>query len=485
MEKTIEVIENYMRKNGFIYGPEPEIYDPVAGLYTYGPLGCLLKRNIENFIRKEFMKQGFFEVESPIIAPREVWIGSGHLKDFVDLVVECNKCNASFRGDKLIEEKLGKIVSGEEILEEIEKNEIRCPNCGGKFKKELKMYNLMVRSDLGNRECYARPETATMTYLSYKRYYEFFRRKYPFRIFQVGKAFRNEISPRQNVIRGREFTQMEGQIFLVPERNYGELFKLDLKEKVRFIFSDGNEIFMDIEEAEKSNRFHKNEYLQCLFLAYEIFRKIGFPQERIRLRQHKEEERAHYALDAWDLEIKTYSLGWIECCGIHDRGNYDLREHSKVAKEDLKVSINGEEFYANILEIAFGIDRPLFCLIDIFLDEETVRGEKRRVLRIDEKFSPIKVAVFPLVNKDGLEEIANEIYLNLLNEGIEVFYDDSGSIGRRYRRMDERGTPFALTVDYQTKKDNTVTIRFRDSMKQERIKIGEIADFIKKRCYYG
>ena len=470
--------ESFLIKNGFIWGPEPEIYGGLAGFYTYGPLGTLLKRNVENLLRSGFKEENFFEIEAPIIAPREVWKGSGHLDSFVDKVIVCKKCKSSFRVDKLAEKEN---LSIEKFMELVKKEKIKCPNCHGNFDPKIESYNLMVKAEVGGREAYCRPETATMTYLTFKRYYDFFRKKLPIKVFQIGKAYRNEISPRQNVLRGREFTQAEAQIFILEEQEFSDHFINKLKEfkskKILFWpaeFQENNkkEKLMNYHELTKFTK--KPAYLYTLFLTHSLFERMGIPKDKIRLRQHKKDERAHYALDAWDVEVKT-SLGWIECCGVHDRSDYDLKRHSEYSHEDLIVqNEKGKNVYPNILEIAFGIDRSVYCLLDIFYTLEKVGNENRINLKLPKNITPIKLAVFPLVNKDNLDKIAFDIYVKLKKRGIDVFYDNVASIGRRYRRIDEKGVPLAVTVDYQTKEDNTITLRDKDSMKQIRTKISEI-----------
>ncbi len=470
--------ESFLIKNGFIWGPEPEIYGGLAGFYTYGPLGTLLKRNVENTIRNEFKVQDFFEIESPFIAPKEVWEGSGHLLGFVDKVVICKKCKRSFRIDKLAEEKG---ISVKELLKRIKENKVKCPNCNGALGSKVESFNLMIKTEVGGREAFNRPETATMTYLPFKRYYDFFRKKLPIKVFQIGRAYRNEISPRQNVLRGREFTQAEGQIFITKELEYSERFKSKLKEfkSVKGVFWPAEfqekaqkEKLMNYQEVSKYTE--KPAYVYYLFLTYKLFERLGFPQDKLRIRQHKDDERAHYAVDAWDFEVKT-SLGWIECCGVHDRGDYDLKRHSKYSNENLVIlDENGNNVHPQILEIAFGVDRPIYCLLDIFYKVETVNGESRAVLKLPKQLTPIKLAVFPLVKKDGIAELANKIYQTLKKAKLEVYYDEVASIGRRYRRVDEKGIPFVITIDYQTKEDQTVTLRDKDSMKQIRIKISDI-----------
>lgn len=469
----------FAKKNGFIWGPEPEAYGGVAGFYSYGPLGKLLKDNVEKEIRSVFRSAGFWEIEAPIVMPKKVWEASGHLRNFIDPLINCKKCKSVFRADKIIEEKhdiLAESWPKKKMLNFIRDKGLRCPNCGGDFLPKIDDYNMMMKTTLGfDEEAFNRPETATSTYLSFANYYDFFRRKLPIKVFQIGKAFRNEISPRQNVVRAREFTQAEAQIFIfADEKNNFPDYKFVKKTTIPLwpaVFQEKGKKVSEIavETAIRKNWISTKAYAWCLAIAYDFLIDLGIPKDKIRVRQHTKDEMAHYATDAWDLEVKTNTYGWIELCGVHDRQDYDLKQHSKHSGAKLQVA--GKT--PHILEIAFGSDRPTFALLDLFLTEDKVHKEKRVVLKLPPKMAPVQVAVFPLVNKDGLPEKAYKIFWEL-NKDIVAVYDDSGSIGKRYRRQDERGTPYCITVDYDTLKDKTVTIRERDSMKQKRVPTKEI-----------
>ncbi|MDY6768567.1 MAG: glycine--tRNA ligase, partial [Candidatus Nanohaloarchaea archaeon] len=339
-----EQLDAHLVRNGFIWGPEPEIYDALAGFYTYGPMGKLLKDKIERKMKRVFRRETFYEVEAPIIMPREVWAASGHLDTFVDPMILCSQCEGSYRADKLIEENHDVVADGfsdEELLAFIDEHDIRCPSCGGAFEQRIEDYNLMMRTDVAGREAYARPETATTTYLPFKRYWRFFRKQLPIKVFQVGKAFRNEISPRQHVLRGREFTQVEGQVFVTEDMKHDwEGYDAVADDEVRLWSAEeqergGDPVAMTLAEAVDSGELSSEGYAWCLSLAWELFRSIGIPAERMRFREHQEDEKAHYATDAWDLEIELDSFGWTECCGVHDRGAYDLQQHTEHAPEDL------------------------------------------------------------------------------------------------------------------------------------------------------
>jgi glycyl-tRNA synthetase len=482
-----EEIIAYSAKNGFVWGPEPEIYGGKSGFYTFGPLGKLLKNNVENVIREAFVRNGFFEVECPTVMPEEVWKASGHLDGFRDPIIKCSKCSSTFRTDKLIEE-LYPDVSGDSMTEDeqlsfIEEKGIKCLSCKGKLTPKIESHELMMRTTIGVDEAaYNRPETATTTYLPWIKYFDFFRSKLPIKVFQIGKAYRNEISPRQNVVRGREFTQAEGQIFILPEQemDFPEFEKVK-DEKLPLWHHSFNDVKeMTLGDAIEKNILKKPAYAWCLWLGMHIFDSMGIPRERMRYRQHHPDKMAHYADDAWDLEVKLNSFSWTECLGVHDRTDFDLKTHSKFSGKDLVASLEGgKKVTPHILEIAFGSDRPTFALVDIFLENSKEHGSN--VLKIPARMAPIHAAVFPIVKKDGLQEIAHGIWQELLKEGLVAVYDESGSIGKRYRRMDEKGTPFCITVDYDTKEKGTVTIRERDSMKQERVRLEDIASKIKEK----
>jgi glycyl-tRNA synthetase len=341
----------------------------------------------------------------------------------------------------------------------------------------------MLKTTIGlDQEAYLRPETATTTYLQFKRYYEFFRRKLPFGVFQIGKAFRNEISPRQGLIRTREFNQAEAQLFILKEdKNKWDEWE-DLKDVELNLYpytiqgKSKQPKKIKLSKAVKEKILQNKAYAACLGIAYEIVIELGFDPKRIRFRQHFPNERAFYALDAWDLEWKSDFFGWVELGGIHDRSDYDLKQHAKFSGQDLSIKEGGKKKAPHILEIAMGVERLTYCLLEQAYDEE----KERTVLRIPPHMAPITVMVLPLLKKDGLPEKTKEVEELLLDQGFFAEYDETGSIGRRYRRADEAGTPFCITIDHQTLKDGTVTLRDRDSMKQLRVKIQELEELLLK-----
>ncbi len=485
-QEHLNKLTAWIARKGFVWGPSPEIYGGIAGFYDYAPLGKLLKNNVEKVIRETFTKNDFWEVECPIVTPRIVWEASGHLAGFTDPVIKCNKCGANYRADNLIKEITGEETDGlkdEELLRIIKEKEIKCPSCKkGEF-QEIKRHNLMMRTTIGlDTEAYNRPETATTTYLPFNRYKTFFRDKTPFGVFQIGKAFRNEISPRQHIIRMREFTQAEGQLFILPEQKKEYQKYEEIKNKKTRIIpaKTGKEEETTYEEAHNKGYFKNKAYCWTVALAEELFKNMGIPEENIRLRQHGEDEKAFYADDAWDVEIKLKSFGWTEVCGIHDRTDYDLKQHANKSGEELTIrNEEGEKKTPHVLEIAFGVDRPVYALMDLFYGYD--EKKEQEVFTIPAKMAPIKTAVFSLVKKEGLPEIAEEIHKEIKKAGIISTIDHSGSIGRRYARQDEIGTPYCITIDFQTKEDGTVTIRERDSTKQERIKKEEIIRYLKEK----
>ena len=479
----------YISDKGFIWGPAPEIYEGMAGFYTYGPLGKLLKNNVENSIRKVFVKHDMFEVECPTIMERKVWEASGHLGGFTDPLIKCTKCKSNFRVDKLIEEHNPDLVVGvtkdEDLLRILKEANLKCPICKGAFGDEIMAHSLMMKTTVGvDTEAYNRPETATTTYLPFLRYNEFFRGKYPFGVFQIGKAYRNEISPRQNVLRGREFTQAEAQIFIFPEQKNNEMFDKAKDAKLPLWTEEMQKGRKEPETIKLGDAVEKKliktkSYAFTLNLAWELYQEMGIPVERIRFRQHHSDEKAFYADDAWDLEVNLKSYGWYEMCGIHDRTTYDLKQHEKFSGKELQArDENNVKQTPHILEIAFGTDRPTFALLDIFYEKKE-KEEGKTVFRLPYHLAPLKVAVLPLMNKKGMPELAREVY-EMLGDEFQCIYDKSAAIGKRYLRNDERGTPYCITIDFDSLENKDVTIRDRDTTEQKRVKIEELTETLKK-----
>ena len=487
MKKNPKDFTSFIQESGLIWGPSPEIYGGLAGFYNYGPLGKLLKNKIENSLRKTFNQNEIREVETPTIYPSEVWKASGHLTNFNDNSIKCLKCKKTFNPNKLINEKYHLSVdsfSNRDLLNFIEEKEMKCPECGGDFEKNIFKQTLMMKTSIAGRDSYLRPETATGTYLPFLRYYNYFRKKLPFGVFQIGKSYRNEISPRQNVLRGREFTQAEAQIFIDPnEKNNWDKFEEIKEEKVPlWNFKEQEKKSkvkkIKLKDAIKNKTLKTRAYAWCIWLAYNQLKKFKVPDENIRLRQHFSEEKAFYAEDAWDLEIKIKDYGWTEVCGIHDRSNYDLKQHSKFSGVKLQATReDNKKFYPNILEIAFGVDRLVYSLISLFYEKKQEKQGKT-TFKIPYSIAPINVSIFPLIKNKELVKIAKEIKRDLEKDFI-IEYDESGSIGKRYLRSAIKGIPFAVTIDFDSIKNKDVTIRDRDSEKQKRIKIKDLKKEIK------
>ncbi|MFX0106018.1 MAG: glycine--tRNA ligase, partial [Candidatus Hodarchaeota archaeon] len=405
IEDTIETFNSLVKRRGFIWGPSPEIYGGLAGFYSYGPAGMALKNNVLDLFRTECRYFGFGEVECPTIMPSIVWEASGHLERFIDPVMRCNKCTTLYRADNFLQMNLPDLVidglSSEEMEKLIKKHNLLCPKCGTPFEK-IEQYNLMLKTSVGNNiTAYLRPETATTTYLLFNRLDQDARRQYPVKIFQYGKAYRNEISPRQGVLRMRAFDQFELQLFISKQQemefeDFNEIKNkklplLDWKQQEKGISKPD---LIALDEAIKNGIIKKPAYAYCLYVGYYLTKILGIPQNLIRLRQHSINERAHYADDAWDLEIETKQFGWVEICGIHDRTDYDLKRHAEFSKQNFEVSMESDpnlKEIPQVLEIAFGIDRIIYVLL-----ETTFNVEEGRInLKLKPNLAPNVVAVFP------------------------------------------------------------------------------------------
>lgn len=562
-----EVLQDLMRRRGFAWGSF-EIYGGSAGFYDYGPLGATIKRKIEQKIREAFQREGFFELETPTITPEEVFIASGHVEKFVDPLVECKKCGTRFRADHIVEEALGidtEGMSAEHLTELIRENGIKCPECGGEL-GDVWYFNLMFETFIGpykDKKGYMRPETAQGLFINFKRLNHFARNQLPFGVFQIGKAYRNEISPRQGMIRLREFTQAEAEIFFNPSDTEHPHFDEIKDEKLRLYpiehqLKDLGVIELTAEEAVKKGYIMNTFFAYYMVMVKRALLDIGIPWEVIRFRQQLPEERAHYSSDTWDVEIRSERFGWVECVGIAYRGDYDLSRHIKMSGEDLtvlihyeepkivrhlKVSLNmkkvgpklkgdakrinelitgfneekkrelvellekdgkvtiegyelekedfiikeieekitGEKIVPHVLEPSFGIDRPFYLL----LENSLVIEEDRTYLKIKKDMAPIEVAVLPLVAKEPLKGIAYDLFRTLQKEGFIAVYDEKDTVGRRYVRYDEIGTPYCVTVDNQTPEDGTVTIRDRDTREQVRVKIEELPKKLRELIFGG
>ena len=440
MAKTVDRMDQIVslcKRRGFVF-QSSEIYGGLGSCWDYGPYGVELKRNLKDFWWKA-MTQKRDDVEgldAAILMHPQVWVTSGHVSNFTDPLVDCKKCKARFRADQL--------------------ETARCPlkpsksplECGGEL-TEPRQFNLMFKTFMGPVEedtavVYMRPETAQGIYVNFLNVMGPSRQKVPFGIAQIGKAFRNEITPGNFIFRTREFEQMEMQFFIKPSED-DQWFDYWKAERMQFYYD------------------------------------LGINKDKLRYHEHGKDELAHYAKKAFDIEYE-FPFGWKELEGIHNRTDFDLSRHTEATGKDLSYfdEKTREKFIPYIIETSAGCDRTLLVLLVDAYTEEEVKGETRVVLKFSPKIAPVKVAVFPLVNKDGMPDIAMKVFHDL-KEHFKAFYDDSGAVGRRYRRMDEIGTPYCLTIDGQTSQDETVTIRDRDTMEQIRIPIEEVKPYLKEQ----
>jgi len=469
-------------EKGFFY-PASEIYsDAPAGFWDYGPLGVSLKRKFIQLWRRELVRRdNMIEIDGAQVLSRNVFVASGHLKSFVDPIAKCLRCNSVYRIDKLIEETIGlhipERLNLDKIKEIVKENNIKCPKC----KEELNnfsYFNMMFKIEVGavGMDAYLRPETCQSIFVDFLRLFKVMRCKLPVGFAQIGKSFRNEISPRQGLIRMREFYQAEVEVFFNPK-------KADILPKAEPLMSYvlrlqplGSDRILEITCQEALKR----GFISCKLVAYylaliqQFYEKAGIPRERIRLRQLGDDERAFYAIEAWDLEVKT-SLGWIELVACNNRGDYDLGGHQRMSGHEMMVLDDGEKVLPHVFELSMGIDRSIYCILETAYS--SIDG--RITLKINPELAPIHAAVLPLVSREPLVSRAREIY-DLLRMDYDVVYDESGSIGRRYARQDEIGTPYCITIDNQTLIDDTVTIRYRDTTHQFRIEASKLHDFLSK-----
>lgn len=451
---VMDKIISLCKRRGFVY-PSSEIYGGLGSVYDYGPLGVQMLRNIRDLWWKHFIvgREDVVGIESQIFMHPQTWISSGHVGGFSDPLIECKECHNRFRADHLINEADSTIetdgLSNIELKGVIDKLALKCPVCKKFVWDDIKDFNTMFETHLGatadsRSVLYLRPETAQGMFVLFKNVLDSTRIKIPFGIAQQGKAFRNEITTGKFIFRTLEFEQMELQYF--------------------------------IKESEWQNQFEV--WRKQIEAWYSDILKID--REKFQWKPHK--KLAHYAKAAEDYAYK-FSWGFDEVSGLHYRTNFDLETHKKNSGTDLSYQdpSTGEKFIPHDIESTWGLNRNLLMLLEDAYDESDGsdgRAAGEVTLHLDPKVAPIKAAVFPLVKKEGLPEIAKKIANELRKSGIETFYDESGSVGRRYRRQDEIGTPLCITVDFDTLKDETVTIRDRDTMKQERIKIGKINETI-------
>lgn len=595
MDKYEKVFE-LAKRRGFLWNSF-ELYGGSRGFYDYGPLGSTLKRRIEQTWREFYViQEGFMEIECPTIGIEDVFIASGHVGGFSDPLCECMNCKEAFRADHLVENVMSAAgtLSAEDLTNVIKENGVRCPECGGEF-GEAYEFNLMFKTTIGpgtGRQGYLRPETAQGMFVDFQRLSKFYRDKLPFGAVQIGKSYRNEIAPRQGVIRLREFTQAECEIFVDPRNkkhpNFERFADRELVLYSQEAQQKGESFRMTVREAVEAGVIAHEVLGYNIALTNEFLTKVGINPAKLRFRQHLKDEMAHYAIDCWDAEIETDRFGWVEIVGIADRTDYDLKAHARVSKTELyvyveydepkmvtrfavkpnmgklgpvfkgkakavadalkqlseeelsrneiKITVGGEELTVSsdmvsfaeetvkvsgenviphVIEPSYGIDRIFYGVMEHAFDEENVaqkaaesglkgteeagneseaikdekdaesEEEARLVMHFSSAVAPVQVTVLPLLTRKELADPAKEIIAKLREKTLLVNYDDSGTIGRRYRRNDEIGTPYSVTVDYDTLEDGTVTIRDRDSMRQIRAPIKGIENVLYELIYRG
>ena len=482
-EEKLNEITAIAGKRGFFF-QTANIYGGKAGFFTYGHLGKLLKMNWENLWRENILSlnDNFYEIQGNNILPEPVFRASGHIENFNDPMTECKKCHFRFRADNFLEDNKvenAESLSIEQMNEKMNELKLKCPKCGGEL-IPIKQFNMMFPVNIGFNEekAYLSPETAQAAYLAFKEEFNATRSKLPLGLAIIDKAYRNEISPRQMFFRLREFSQAELQIFFDPDKiNEHEQWEEVKDEKLRIKFSDKD----GVEEIE-CEKLNKEFELPRFYLFHAVkvqdfyLNVLKIPKEKFRLRELGKQERAFYNKIHFDVEVLLDTLGGFkEVGGIHYRTDHDLSGHSKVSGKDLSVSYDNKKILPHVLELSFGVDRNVWMLLDIFYSV----GKEGSMFKFPPKISPVKAAVFPLVKREDFEKIAEEIVKDLRYE-FNVAYDKSGSIGRRYARNDEIGTPFCITIDDESLKKKDVTVRDRDSMEQKRVRIKELKEIFGK-----
>ncbi|MBI3027793.1 glycine--tRNA ligase [Candidatus Woesearchaeota archaeon] len=497
MEKpklTIDEMAAFCKRKGFVY-PNSEIYGGIAGFYDFGHLGVELKNNIKKEWWKTFVQQreDIVGIDGSIITNPMVWKASGHVEGFTDVLVDCKKCGSRFRGDQLIEDKLKIATAGmstDDVAQELKRHKVKCPKCGSEL-GEPNRFNLMFTTNVGPVQitasaAYLRPETAQIIFADFKLVQENARLKLPFGIAQIGKAFRNEISPRDFLFRMREFEQMEIEYFVHPEKQEECKFIDDVMDYELNVLSaemqkeKKNMQKMPIKECLNKKIIKTKWHAYWLASMHKWFVDLGADAEHFRIRQHVKDELSHYALDTWDLEYE-FPFGWKELQGLSNRTDFDLKQHMGYSKTDL--SIFDEETKKKIIphvicEPSQGVERAF--LVFMFDAYEYDKKRENVVLKLHPKLCPIKIGVFPLVsNKKEIVELAKKIHNELKQEWTCTF-DLSGSIGRRYARADEIGIYACVTIDHESLEDESITIRARDTTEQVRVKIKDLKEVLRK-----
>ncbi len=456
MEKNFENIVTHLQTTGYVFQGS-QIYGGLANTWDYGPLGSQLKKNLKDLWRKKFVEDSEYNVgiDSAILMNPNVWVATGHVQTFNDPQIECKKCHSRFRADQLISSEFKNVdVDGmtyDELNEFIKNNDVKCPQCGQHDFTDIKKFNLMFKTHMGvtedsSAEVYLRPETAQGVFVNFKNVQRVTRKKLPFGIANTGKAFRNEITPGNFTFRTREFEQMELEFFCKPGTDL-EWFNYWKKTCIEFV------------------------------------EDLGIKTENLRYRDHEPEELAFYSRATTDIEY-LFPFGWGEVWGIADRTDYDLKRHQEFSKESLEYfdSDTNTKYIPYCIEPSLGLDRLFLMIVCDSYDEEVLEnGEIRKVMHLSPKISPIKAAVLPLSKQ--LSEKAKEVFKDL-RKYFNVSFDETGSIGKRYRRNDEIGTPFCITYDFDSLETNKVTVRDRDTMKQDLVDIKNLKEYLLGKLKY-
>lgn len=618
-DSIYEKVFDLAKRRGFVY-PAFDLYGGAAGFYDYGPLGAQLKARLEDLFRRIFViEDGCAEISAPAITIEPVLKASGHIDHFSDVIITCAKCGSGFRADHFLAEQLDRIgqkaqksgasqafkdyvkaqvelharqlkekptvevaeairqlgiveengapratksLEGGQFVAKNFQERLTCSSCGATAFQPAGPFNLMFKTFVGPgsaKPAYLRPETAQAMFVDFPYLYRHFRERLPFGVCQIGRAYRNEISPRQGLIRLREFNQMEVELFFDPKRMTHPNWRRVKNAVLNLVPNTTQQmVALPVGEAVKKKLIVNQALGYYLVQVQRLLVEAGLDPGRLRFRQHLKDEMAHYANDCWDAEFHSQRFDWVECVGVADRGTFDLTQHATLSgqalnavrrfdepqrRESVKVVPNpaklgpmfkgdapkiaqalarlseadseqaqaatrwtvsvdgksftvprdafdvrretetkvGEEFVPRVIEPSFGQDRIIYAILEHNFHETAKGGETYAVLTLPPGMAPIAVGVFPLMPKDGLDAVALKLAEKLKRQGFNAFYDDSGTIGRRYARMDEVGTPFAVTVDYDTLEDRSVTVRDRDTTKQERVPVGRLATFLRKR----
>jgi glycyl-tRNA synthetase len=545
-QDVYEKIMMLAKKRGFLY-PSFEIYGGVAGFFDYGPLGAQLKQNVENLWRSYFLLQdGCFEISTPTITIHEVLKASGHVDEFTDLTADCIHCDLSFK----VEDVIDKSATDDE---EVNIDDLYCPICKKKL-INIRPVNLMFATTIGvgkTRDAFLRPETAQGMFTGFHLLYRYAREKLPFGVVQLGKGYRNEVSPRQGPLRMREFSMAEAEIFFDPQHKQHCRFA-SVEEHKLLLYDNEKEMKISLKEAVDVGIINNQALAYYMYLTQSFLLDAGIDPKKFRFRKHAEDEMAHYAQECWDVELFSERFGWVECVGIADRSAYDLKAHIKSSGTDMyalrrfdepilikrkkiipkmnilgpaykqhaatiKVALEntnvtddtsnvtieidgkpllipeecyeikeveekdvGEKFVPHVIEPSFGIDRILYSLLEHNYHEGEKNNEEYHRLTFNPKIAPIKAGVFPLMNDEKLTVLAKDIDTTIRKAGILTYFDEGGTIGRRYARMDEVGTPYCITVDHESLNDQSVTLRDRDTTEQQRIKITDLTATLMK-----